>query len=196
MIFRKKRWLRELIKCNPIERKDFINWCSRFESLSSLWQECVRGDWMLEIISGSLDGFVSGSSVFHNVRRLSVSCSCARHLSKYLPAARNIDEILTDCSAWVNRSDSSKDVVALIADERCYAVRANLVSLSYSSSSSGNLYLACQGIAYILSAPTDFQQQDNRKNQLLLECAEIIRAGYPEPPVLTWRELHELNVRG
>ena len=169
--FKRRKWLKELAKCHTIDKKEFILWSKQFDYVSDLWQQCIRGDWMLEILSCSLDGFVGeNSSIFHNTQQLSVSCSCAKHLLKYLPISKDLSKVINDCFAWSKKENESKDVSILIADEFYYSAQSNLVALAYTGKS-GNLYLACQEIAYIVSPPLDFLHRDNMKSQLLHECS-------------------------
>ena len=164
------------------------DWIRGFDTLGEAWSVCQRGDWMLDILKHSLDGFSvpdGESSIFHNKRLISASYKCARHLLQHLPDAPVPTSIINSVAADdINIDD-------ILKAHGIYDTLSELMNLSHDSNPFC-LHNACMQISFILSSGSmehKFETAKSTELQLLKECADIIRNDYPTPPIMTWKEL-------
>jgi len=175
-----KNWVKQLHELGACS--EAVKWSNDYEALSEAWQVCEHGDWMLWYA-----GRLSGSPETDSRKKLVLAvCQCARLALPYVRAGetRPLHAIET-AEAWANGQPNVtlKDVRAAAYAYNAYkaaatysaaAVAANAVA--YDAVAAAAAYAAYSAAAY------DDYDAASRQNEILKQCADIVRKYYPEAP--------------
>ena len=153
---------------------DAVKYCHGYKTLSSAWDVCERGDWMLWLV-----GKLSGPTESPSRKKLVLcACECARLSLKYVKEGelRPLKAIET-AEKWARGEDGKslqevKNAASAAAAADAAAAAAYAAYAAYAAADA----VAAAAYAYAAYAAI--------KKEILKACADICRKHYPKAPKL------------
>jgi hypothetical protein len=143
-----------------------------YDSLDAAWSACDRGDWMLWLL-----GRVSGAPESEDRKRLVLcACACARTA---LPFVRSGEERPLRCIETAERWARGEATIGEVREAR-RAAAAAAAAAAYAADAAD----AADAAAYAAAAAAAAAYAADARSKALKACADIVRAHYPQAPVL------------
>jgi hypothetical protein len=172
--------------------REAIEWSCTQPDLSTAWRECRRGDWMLWLL-----GKIDRSEPWSEGRKRIVRCAveCAAEAEPYEgdgDAGRAAAECRRAVLAWIRGEATCEDVVeareaasvaaAAAASSAAYAASSACVAAgdTAASTAADAAVYAADAAANAAAADAAYAERD----RVLVRCADIVRAHYPDPPAI------------
>ena len=198
--------LERMNACRPA-----IAWLAMQNSYEDAWQNCHRGDWMLWNLYRNLDGSDAAhrkftlakaqcaETVFHLMKD-ERSRNAVAVAKKYGIGEASIEDLrianvaaayaADDADAAADDADAAYAVVAAAAaaDAAYAAVAAadagDAAAAAAAAADAGDAAAAAADAADAAAAAADAAADDAEKKENQMQCANIIRVLYPNPPAL------------
>jgi hypothetical protein len=154
----KKHWTEKLAQYEPCDHG--LRWAKEQPSLAVAWQKCRRGDWMLWLLSQTLE---RAGSLEHRRLVLAV-CACTRLCPLAPLEVRIIDEVV---ERWA---------CGLVSTAEIRHVEADLVSAHNEG--------AMVALSYVTAPRVGMPPVRDSWRSALCSMARIVRTHFPTPPEL------------
>ena len=187
--------------------QEALDWAEQYDNLNKAWQKCQRGDWMLWLI---------GKAIAKDADRkplVLIACKCARLALPYvLKGEEQPQKAIETAEAWVIGKATLKEVkaaaayAAYAANAASYVANAaSAANAAYAASYAANAASAAYAASYAAYAAADaasasyaayasdaayaaaYASYAAADESTLSQCADLVRAYYPNPPLIKVR---------
>ena len=156
-----------------------VDWVRKHDQQSEqeMWDDCIRGDWMLWIC-----GKLSGTPESKRRKQLvKAACACARLALQYVKKGEHRPRICIETAeAWANGEATIEKVRN--ARAASYAAYAAAASPTQTPAAAASYAASAADASYAASAASYAADAAATHSKILSDCADIVRKYYPKAP--------------